>query len=69
MRLAAGLILLIAVLWAAMMWDTDVLQDGASGAILVGAGVGVVLLGWMVGLWLRKRQRRRMLETRDFALW
>jgi thiol:disulfide interchange protein len=69
MRLAAGLLLLIAALWLASMWDIDALQVGVSDTILVGAGVGVVLLGWMIGRWLRKRQRRRMLDTRDSALW
>lgn len=70
MRLAAALILLIAALWVATMWwDADALHASVSDAILVGSGVGVVLLGWVIGRWLRKRQRRRMLDTRDSALW
>lgn len=69
MRLAAGLILLITALWLATMWDTEALQASASGALLVGAAIGVVLIGWLVGRWLRRRQRRRILDTRDSALW
>ena len=69
MRFAAALILLITALWLATMWKTDALQASAPDVLLVGAGVGVVLLVWMVGLWLRRRQRRRILDTRDSSLW
>ncbi|MEO8545569.1 MAG: hypothetical protein ABI434_18450 [Burkholderiaceae bacterium] len=69
MRLVAGLMLLVAALVAAVVWDTDVSLAWASDAVVVGSGLGVVLLGWMVGHWLRKRQRRRMLGMRDSALW
>ena len=60
---------LIAVLGAATIRDSEAPEGWASDAVLVGAGVGVVFLGWIVGRWMRRRQRRRILGMRDSALW
>ena len=69
MRLAAGIIALAAVLWAAMVWVPDMAVDWSFAAMVGGAGFGVVLLGWLVSVLLRKRQRRRLTDSRDSALW
>jgi hypothetical protein len=69
MRLVAGLLILVAALGAVAIWDTEATRAWASDAVVVGIALGVVLIGWMVGRWLRKRQRRRILGMRDSALW
>lgn len=69
MRLTAGIIALAAVLWAAMAWMPGMAVDWSFAAMVGGAGVGIVLLGWLVSLLLRKRQRRRLTDSRDSALW
>ena len=69
MRLAAGIIALAAMLWAAKVWAADVAVDWSFAAMVGGAGLGVVLLAWIVSVLLRKRQRRRLTDSRDSALW
>jgi MFS family permease len=61
--------ILVAALVAAAMWDPEATRAWASDAGVIGVALGVVLVGWMGGRWLRKRQRRRMLGMRDSALW
>jgi hypothetical protein len=69
MRLAAGILALAAVLWAAMVWMPGMTVEWSFAVMVGGAGLGVVLLGWVVSVLLRKRQRRRLTDSRDSALW
>lgn len=69
MRLTAGIFALAAVLWAAMVWMPDMTVEWSYAVLVGGAGLGVVLLGWIVSVLLRKRQRRRLTDSRDSALW
>jgi len=69
MRLTAGIFALAAVLWAAMVWMPDMAVEWSFAAMIGGAGLGGVLLGWVVSVLLRKRQRRRLTDSRDSALW
>ena len=49
---------------------TNVVTNGwASAAVVVGAGLVVVLVAWIVQVRRRNRQRTRMLEMRGSALW
>lgn len=66
MRLATGIIVLAIVLGAVELWTS-----GATigwGAI-VSAGLGVIVVAWAARVWARNRQRRRLMNMRDSALW
>ena len=66
MRLTAGIIVLVAALGAVELWmSSGVIDWGA----MVSAGLGVIVLAWVVRVWLRNRQRRRLTDMRDSALW
>lgn len=66
MRLATGIIVLAAALGAVKLWMSGgVIEWGA----MVSAGLGVIVLAWIVRVWLRNRQRRRLMDMRDSALW
>jgi len=69
MRVAIGIIVLAAALGAVKLWTSGATSDWVSTGVMVGAGLGVVAVAWIVGLWLRNRQRRRLMDTRDSALW
>lgn len=69
MRIVYGIVLLVAVLGAFKFWSTGSTGLWISTEVVVGAGLGVVAVSWMVSLWLRNRRRRRLMRTRDSALW
>ena len=69
MRVAIGIIVLAAALGAVELWTSGATSDWVSTGVMMGAGLGVVAVAWIVGLWLRNRQRRRLMDTRDSALW
>ncbi len=76
MRLATGIIVLAAALGAVKIWTSGAIGnwqlaigDWISTGIMAGTGLGVVVVAWVVGIWLRNRQRRRLMDTRDSALW
>lgn len=69
MRLAIGIIVLVAALGAMKLWTSGATSGWASTEVMVGAGLGVIVVAWMVGAWLRNRQRRRLMDARDSALW
>lgn len=71
MRLASGIIVLAAALGAVKIWTSGAIGNWISTGIMAGAGLGVivVVVVWVVGIWLRNRQRRRLMDTRDSALW
>ena len=69
MRVAIGIIVLAAALGAVKLWTSGATSGWVSTGVMVGAGLGVVTVAWIVGLWLRNRLRRRLMDTRDSALW
>ena len=69
MRLAIGIIVLAAALWEVKLWTSGATSGWVSTGVMVGAGLGVIVVAWVVGVWLRNRQRRRLIDMRDSALW
>ena len=71
MRLVAGIIVLTVALAAVKLWTPGAIGDWTSTGFMAGTALGTVLivLAWVAGKWLRNRQRRRLMDTRDSALW
>ena len=59
MALALGAVSLWAFKWAA--W--------ASTGMMLGTAFGIMVVAGMVWIWIRNRQRRRLMEMQDSALW
>ena len=68
-RVVGGIIVLAATLGAVLLWTSDATGGWISTGAMISAGLGVFVVAWMVGIWLRNRQRRRFLDRRDSALW
>jgi hypothetical protein len=69
MRVAAGIVVLVAALGAVKLWSSGVTGAWGSTGVMLGAGLVVIVIAWIVGVGIRNRQRRRLMETRDSALW
>ena len=69
MRVVTGIIVLAATLWAVKLWTSDATGAWVSTGVMVGAGLGVIVVAWVVGVWLRNRQRRRLMDMQGSALW
>jgi len=69
MRLAIGIIVLVVVLGAVALWTPGAIGNWVFTGVMAGAGLGVIVFAWVVGIWLRNRQRRRLMDMRDSALW
>ena len=69
MRLAIGIIVLAAALGAVALWTSGAISNWVLAGVMTGAGLGVIVFAWGVGIWLRNRQRRRLMDMRDPALW
>jgi len=69
MRLTIGIIVLVAALGAMKLWTSSAIGGWVSTGVMVGAGLGVIVVAWIVGIWLRNRQHRRLIDMRDSALW
>ena len=69
MKLAIGIIVLAAALGAVELWRSGASTNWVLTGVMVGAGLGVIVFAWVVGIWLRNRQRRRLMDMRDSALW
>lgn len=41
----------------------------ASTGVMMGAALGIIVVAGIVGAWIRNRQRRRMKDMQDSALW
>jgi hypothetical protein len=69
MRLLFGIVVLAAALGAVKLWAVGAMTNWVLTGFMVGTGLGVILFAWFLGIWLRKRQRRRSMDMRDSALW
>jgi len=69
MRVATGIIVLAATLGAVKLWTSDATSAWVSTGVMAGAGLGVLVVVWVLGVWLRNRQRRRLMDMQDSALW
>ena len=69
MRLTIRIIVLAAALGAVELWRSGAISNWVLTAVMTGAGLGVMVLAWVVGIWLRNRRRRRLMDMRDSALW
>jgi len=69
LRLATAILVLAAALGAVKLWTPGAIGGWVSNALMASATLGVVVVAWIVGKWLRNRQRRRLMDTRDSALW
>ena len=69
MRVANAIIVLAAALGAAKLWTSGATSAWDSTGVMVGAGLGVIVVAWVVGVWLRNRQRRRLMDMQGSALW
>jgi peptidoglycan/LPS O-acetylase OafA/YrhL len=69
MRLAIGIIVLAAALGALALWTSGAISNWFWAGVMTAAGLGVIVFAWVVGIWLRNRQRRRLMDMRDSALW
>lgn len=69
MPLATCAVALAAIFGALKLWPFNTLSGWASTAVIVAAGFGLIVVVFVLGVWLRNRQRRRLTDMRDSALW
>ncbi len=69
MRLVTGIIVLAAALGAVALWTSGAMSNWFLTGVMVGAGLGVIVFAWIVGIRLRNRQHRRLMDMRGSALW
>lgn len=69
MRLAIGIVVLVAAMGAITLWASGAVGNSISTGVLLAAGLGIVVAAWVARVWLRNRQRRRLMEMQDSALW
>lgn len=67
--LTFGISLLTAALGAVILWTFGASIGWLSAGVMVGSGLAVIAAAWVVGAWLRNRQRRCLADMRDSALW
>lgn len=54
---------------AVSLWTSKGTSDLFFSGVIVGTTLGLSVLAWIAGAWLRNRQRRRLMEMQDSALW
>lgn len=59
----------LAAVGAVSLWTSKGTSDLVFTGAMVGTALGLSVLAWIVGAWLRDRQRRRLMEMQDSALW
>lgn len=69
MRLAIGIVVLAVAAGAITLWASGAVGNSFSTGVLLAAGLGIVVAAWVARGWLRNRQRRRLMEMQDSALW
>ena len=63
------IVVLAAELGAVKLWASSAMSNWVLTGVLVGAVFGAIMLAWVLGIWLRNRQRRRSMDMQDSALW
>jgi NAD/NADP transhydrogenase alpha subunit len=70
MRLAIGIVVLVAVLGVTKLWTSGpTIGELPAGALVGVVGLSAIVVAWLGGVWVRNRRRKRVLGTRDSALW
>ena len=69
LRLGIGIVVLAAALGCAGLWMSSATVNEISTGTKISAGVGAIVLVFVVGIKLRNRWRRRLMDLRDSALW
>ena len=64
-----GVVVLAAELGAVKLWASREMSNWVLTGVLMGAVLSTVVFAWVLGTWLRNRQRRRSLDMQDSALW
>ncbi len=67
--LVITVIVLAVALGAMNLWKSKATSDWVLTGMMVGAALGMSVVAWIVVTWLRNRQRRRLTDMRDSALW
>jgi hypothetical protein len=68
MRLVSAIVILTSALGAVGLW-APAIGDQVSTGFKVSAALVILVFVWIVGVWLRNRRRRRLMDLRDSALW
>ena len=69
MRLTNAIFVLTAALGALVLWLLGASGEWISSGVMVGLGLGLIAVAWIVRERVRNRQYRRLREMRDSALW
>lgn len=68
MRLTIAMTVLALALGGVSLWALKA-AGWASTGVMVGVALGIIAVGGIVGAWIRHRQRRRLMDMQDSALW
>ncbi len=68
MRLTMAIIVLALALGGVSLWAFKA-TGWASTGVMVGAALGIIVVALIAGAWIRNRQRRRLKDMQDSALW
>ncbi len=68
MRLTLSIIVMALALGAVSLWAFKA-PGWASTGVMVGAALGIIVVAGIVWAWMRNRQRRRLMDMQDSALW
>ncbi|MHB8947453.1 MAG: hypothetical protein ACYC4S_00120 [Rhodoferax sp.] len=68
MRLTFAIIITALALGALSLWAFKA-TGWASTGVIVGVVLGIIVIAGIVGTWIRHRQRRRLMDMQDSALW
>ena len=69
MRLVIGIVVLAAALGAVKLWASEAPSNGVLTGVVIGAVFAAIVFAWFFVIWLRNRQRRRLMDMQDSALW
>ena len=69
MRLAVGIIVLAAATGTVALWMSSDTSNWYSMGVVAVLELAVLVFAWVGEILLRKRQRRRLTDMRDSALW
>jgi len=69
MKLVVGILVLATLLLGGLLWKSRATNSWVVLGGMVVAVVAIVVVASIAGIWLRNRQRRKLLNMRDSALW